>query len=373
MTNLKSLPSHAPCVYRHAITLALVFAPLWAGNASVAQTAYNTPGNILIADQFNNRVVEVDQNHNIVWQFGTGSTKAGPYSVVAPNDAERVGDLTLISGTGAPPGLEPQCPGGCPDNRVFLVNQAGQIVWQYSNTGVWGWGGQLSAPVCAVFLPNKHLLITDQGNQRVVDVTQRGKLVWQYGKTGVAGSGFNELSSPNSSELLPSGNILIADEGNNRVIEVNRNQQIVWQYGNPNDTNILNGPGFASRVGIGNTLITDGNNNRILEVTPSGTVVFTYYTNNRSGSISSPAPSHAVRLYNGNTLISDQINNQVIEVDPTGNIVFSQGQVNVAGTGFNQLNWPYDAKMIGDYTGITASYGSFFRLIHTLWDNQLIY
>jgi hypothetical protein len=102
-------------------------------------------------------------------------------------------------------------------------------------------------------------------------------------------------------------------------------------------------------------------------------VVFTYYTNTRAGSIASPAPSHAVRLYNGNTLISDQINEQVIEIDPNGNIVFSQGQIAVAGTGFNQLNWPYDARVIGDYTDSTAPYGNFVRLIHMLWDNQLVY
>lgn len=253
------------------------------------------------------------------------------------------------------------------------MNQAGEIVWQYGTAGVAGaGGGELNAPVASVFLPNRHLLITDQGNQRVIELTTVSqRIVWQYGTTGVAGSGFNQLNSPNSAELLPSGNILIADEGNNRVIEVNRNQQIVWQYGNPSDTSILNGPGFASRVGL-DTLITDGNNSRVIEVNPSGEVVFTYYTNARPGSVSAPAPSHAVRLYNGNTLISDQINNQVIEVDPQGNIVFSQGEVNVAGTGFNQLNWPYDAKMIGDYTGLTAPDYTFFELpktLNTLFDN----
>src|SRR5438309_5385074 len=100
--------------------------------AAATSAPFNTPGNILIADQFNNRVIEVDpQTHAIVWHFGDGSVIPGPTSVVAPNDAERVGNLTLISGTGAPAGAEPNCPSGCPDNRVILVDQAGKIVWQY--------------------------------------------------------------------------------------------------------------------------------------------------------------------------------------------------------------------------------------------------
>ena len=33
---------------------------------------FNTKGNVLIADQFNNRVIEVNPlNHQIVWQFET--------------------------------------------------------------------------------------------------------------------------------------------------------------------------------------------------------------------------------------------------------------------------------------------------------------
>ena len=345
---------------------------LLAANLAWAQGAFNAPGNILIADQYNNRVIEVDPNtHNVVWSFGNGSSTPGPNSVVAPNDAQRVGDLTVIVGSGAPAGtptaFEPNCQNGCPDNRVIVVDQGGNIVWQYGEAGVAGSGfNQLNTPVQATFLPNKHVLITDQGNQRVIEVNEFYFIIWQYGTTGVSGSGPNQLNNPNSAEWRENGDILIADESNNRVIEVNRLQQIVWQYGNPDDTTILNGDGFASRLPNGNTLISDSNNSRVIEVDRASNTVFTFLTNARPGSASPSLPTHAVRLFNGNTLISDQANNQVIEVDPNGNIVFSQGQIGVLGAGFNQLNWPYDAKLIGEYVGITPPFGAFFRsLDHT--------
>jgi len=334
-----------------------------------AQSTFNTPGNILITDQFNNRIIEVDPNtHNIVWSFGDGSSTPGPTSIVAPNDAQRVGNLTIIAGTGAPAGtptaFEANCQNGCADNRVIVVDQNGNIVWQYGQAGVAGSGpNQLNTPVQATFLPDKHILITDQGNQRVIDVGYFQKIVWQYGTTGVSGSGPNQLNNPNSAELLENGDILIADENNNRVIEVNRQYQVVWQYGNPNDTSILNGAAFASRLSNGNTLITDSNNSRVIEVDRAGNTVFTFYTNARQGSASPSLPTRAIRLSNGNTLISDQGNDQVIEVDPSGNIVFSQGQIGVIGTGFNQLNWPYDAKVIGEYVGITPPFGGFSWVI----------
>lgn len=313
---------------------------------------FNLPGNVVIADQFNNRVIEVDPNGNIVWQFGDGSSTAGPTSVVAPNDEERVGSLTLLSGTGAPAGAEPTCPDGCADNRVMFVNPQGKIVWQYGQAGVTGAGpDQLNTPVCAVYLPAvSHVLIADQGNQRIIEVTKSKKIVWQYGTTGVAGIGADQLNNPNSAELLANGHILIADENNNRVIEVDRQMNIVWQYPATLDPSLLSGAAFASRLPDGNTLITDSNNNRVIEVTPDGTATTIYASPN----CGTPAlPTRAVRLSNGDTLISDQFNQIVVDIDSGGAVVRTIGTLCTAGSGPNQLNGPYDAKVVGDYTGLT--------------------
>lgn len=318
-----------------------------------APDSLSNPGNILIADQFNNRVIEVDSRGNIVWQFGNGSNSAGPNSVVAPNDEERIGTNTLICGTGAPPGSESGCPQGCPDNRVFIVNAAGTIVWQYGLAGVTGSGpDELNTPVFATFTPAHTVLIADQANQRVIEVSEAKEILWQYGTTGLSGAGPDQLNNPNSAELLANGNILIADESNNRVIEVTRSKNIVWQYGMPGTLGPLNGAAFASRLSNGNTLITDANDNRIVEVTPKLKVVFEYSTKNCSPDDPS-IPTRAVRLKNGDTLISGQFNETVIVVDSFGNLVRTIGTPCVAGRRRNQLNAPYDAKVVGDYTGLT--------------------
>jgi hypothetical protein len=155
----------------------------------------NRPGNILIADQFNNRVIETTPDGNIVWQFGIGPNDFSPKSILGCNDAQRVGPHTLMAGTGIPPGVDPAAPNGAADNRVILVNPGGNIIWQYGQFGVAGSdANQLNTPVQNTWLPDRHVLITDQANQRIIEVSWQKDIVWQYGTTGVPGDGFNQPS-----------------------------------------------------------------------------------------------------------------------------------------------------------------------------------
>jgi len=245
----------------------------------------------LIADQFNNRVIEVDHRGNVVWHFGLGPSDFSPASIIGVNDVQRVGELTLMAGTGTPGGQPeaPDCtdPSGCPDNRVILVDRAGNIVWQYGTFGPGGSGpNQLNTPVQNTWLPNRHVLITDQANERIieVDVATNG-IVWQYGTTGVSGNGPNQLNNPNCAELLANGNILICDENNNRALEVTRAGDIVWQYGSgdPNINDPVSGVAFASRLKNGHTLITDSNHSRIVEIDRDSNVVWEYFTCHGAG------------------------------------------------------------------------------------------
>ena len=342
---------------------------LFAANAAgqLPSPEFNKPGNTLIADQFNNRVIEVDPSGKIVWQFGKGPADFTPASIIGTNDAQRVGPLTLMAGTGTPGGQPeaPNCtnPNGCLDNRVLLVNPAGKIIWQYGQFGVAGNGpNQLSTPVQNTWLPHRHVLITDQGNGRIIEVrVSDKKIVWEY----------DGLNNPNCAELLRNGNILICDENNNQALEVAHTtpSMIIHTYTIAAGM-LFNAVAFASRLPNGHTLITDSGNARIVETDEAGDVFFQYFTNTdpnsnqrcNNAACTGPLPTRAVRLQNGDTLISDQYNHRVIEVDPNGVTVHSFGEIAVLGYNTGNvanggLNSPYDAKHIDDYTGITPPHG----------------
>jgi hypothetical protein len=331
---------------------------------------FNRPGNVLIADQFNNRVVEVTPGGNIVWSFGLGPNDFTPKSIIGCNDAQRVGAFTLMAGTGTPSGLIPQAPDGAADNRVVLVDPFGHIIWQYGQFGVTGSdANQLSTPVQSTWLPNAHVLISDQGNNRVIEVNLKKQIVWSYPGSNTNDS--DQLSSPNSAELLENGHILIADEGNSRAIEVTRDDQIVATF---TAGGAVGAVAFASRLDNGDTLLTDAGNSQAVEVDTTDSIVWQFSTASDPLSIPAPAPTRAVRLKNGDTLISDQFNNRVIRVDMAKNIVMTYGLpltgMTLPGTGDvigsnvgydlhtvqNGLYSPYDAKVVGDYTGLTPPF-----------------
>ena len=325
---------------------------------------FNTRGHILIADQFNNRVVEADSAGNIVWQFGLGPNDFSAQSIIGCNDAQRVGPFTLMAGTGTPPGVITQAPDGAADNRVILVDPNGRILWQYGMFGVTGSDrNQLNTPVQCTWLPNANVLITDQGNGRIIQVDLAKRIVWQY--PGPNTNANDQLNSPNSAELLENGHILIADENNNRAIEVTRDHRIVKMF---TVGGTLGACAFASRLPNGDTLLTDAGNSRAVEVDAHDNFVWQYVTDTDPMSVAAPLPTRAVRLANGDTLISDQFNNRVIRVNHAGTIVASFG-LPLAGGGAigNNVGYdlhstqkglysPYDAKIIGDYTGLTPPF-----------------
>ena len=352
---------------------------------------FNEPGNILISDQFNNRVIEVTERGRIVWSFGLGPTNFTPFSIIGVNDAQRVGKHTLMAGTGIPAGVISQAPNGFIDNRVILVDRHGHILWQYGQFGQTGNGfNLLNVPVQCTFVPHhkhcddksKHhrhhdssessdscdseclngtVLITDQGNNRVIQVNDKKKIIWQY--PGPNTNPQDQLNGPNSAEKLRNGHILIADQTNNRAIEVNRHHRVVKVF---TASGTLGACAFASRLRNGHTLLTDAGNNRIVEVDEDDHVVWQYITNATPLSIPAPSPTRGLRLRNGETLISDQFNNRVFRVSRT-NVVDAHyglplaGGSSAIGTNIGYdirttelgLYCPYDAKVIGDYTGIT--------------------
>ena len=280
-------------------------------NLTILSDLPEIPPNILIADTKNHRVIEVDPEKNIIWQYGiTGERGSGYNELGEPYDAVRLSNgNTLITSK---------------KNEVIEVTPDKEIVWEYTN---------LKKPHSAVRLSNGNTLITDSVRHRVIEVDESGEIVWQYMKRK---GGDYKLSRPISAVRLLNGNTLITDDREDYVIEVNPDKEVVWQY-NPDK---LGRPSDANRLSNGNTLITDSKRHRVIEVDESGEIVW-QYSGERRDELRNPTT--AIRLPNGNTLITDTKNDRVIEVTPDKEIVW---QYDGEEKNRNKLREPRNAKPI---------------------------
>ncbi len=83
-------------------------------------------------------------------------------------------------------------------------------------------------------LPNGNTLITDAGNNRIIEVTPSKQIVFQYFTNTSANS--NASPNPTNAVRLSDGDTMIADQFNSRVILINPQKQIMFQYGMTNVT-----------------------------------------------------------------------------------------------------------------------------------------
>lgn len=148
-------------------------------------------GNTLIAIQGEPaRIVEVDVEGGVVWQYGAGSpTLLAPSARRLDNGHTLVADNSGYSLGGA---------------RVSELDLDDEVIWTYDRDifGIYG----------VDRLQNGNTLINDQSNGRVLEVSPAGARVWSYGA----------LSAPGGFQVLPENELLIAVFGENRIVHIAR-------------------------------------------------------------------------------------------------------------------------------------------------------
>ncbi len=253
---------------------------------SVLINNYPINGTTLIADFVIGKIIEVDINGNVVWEYNEAST---------PIDVERLnnGNTLIVESYGK--------------ERVLEVDIDGNVVWEYK--------GETFPfhPADAERLQNGNTLITfGRLNQRgIIEVDINGNIVWEYDCTGLFYTG--------DLERLDNGNTLMiisVTENDSWLIEVDIDGNVVWEY---NGDEFPFYPSDVERLQNGNTLIANYNGH-VIEVDIDGEIVWEYNETNSTIDVE--------RLYNGYTLIVDSRDARVIEVDNEGNLVWEYGMVN---------------------------------------------
>ncbi|MGE3728250.1 MAG: hypothetical protein AB7I41_22035 [Candidatus Sericytochromatia bacterium] len=166
-------------------------------------------GHYLIADQYNQRLVEIAPDNQIVWEFHQEDLTASPqYVEELPG-----GDILFVDAL---------------LNRVTQINRKGQVRWYYGST-LKGHPrvrqDRLFGPSFATHLANGHTLIADTRHHRVVEVDSLGHTVWEY-----IGHARSNRLNPTSVRRLDNGHTLISFFNHTKLVELNAEKQCVWSF-----------------------------------------------------------------------------------------------------------------------------------------------
>ena len=301
------------------------------GNLADRSDASALPGSVLIADEGNNRLVEVDPHGDVVWEFPRPGDLAPGQTFKVPDDAFFTADGKQIVATEE-------------DNFVVSVIDVARhrIVWRYGTPGISGSGAnQLANPDDAMMLSDGSVLSADIKNCRIVLLRQDSTTpVRVWGKPYHCHHLAQPLrvASPNGVFPLGDGNFLVTEITNDWVSEINlfSNPPVTrwdvhpWKIHYPSDTNEVR-PGVYVTVDYWHPGVIE-------EFDQTGKVLWFYKP---TGAAKLYRPSLAEGLPNGDVIATDDYNDRVIVVDPkTDKVVWQYGHRGRSGTAPGYLNKP---------------------------------
>jgi hypothetical protein len=295
------------------------------------------PGDVLIADEDNHRLLLVDPFGRIRWQFPSPGTARQARAFGSPDDA-------FISPDGATIVATEEM-----DDAVALIDIAGnRVTRRYGKLYVPGSAtGYFSHPDDAMLLPGGDLLLADIMNCRILVLSPgRWHVVKRLGTTGVCGHRPPALfGSPNGVFPLTDGHFLVTEINGDWVDDIDLHGHVYWSA-HPRGVAY---PSDANEVGPGRFIVADYSS-------PGQIVIFnragrTLWRFKPTGANALNHPSLALALPNGDVLVNDDYNDRVIVIDPrTNRIIWQYGHRGVPGRAPGYLANPDGVDMAPPYS-----------------------
>ncbi|HEX6490004.1 MAG TPA: hypothetical protein VF002_01370, partial [Gaiellaceae bacterium] len=118
------------------------------------------------------------------------------------------------------------------NNRILLVNEQKHVLWRYPRPGQ-PLAMPFRFDDDAFFADGFTKIISNQEDQHTIQVFSfpQGRLLWSYGHVNVRGSAPGYLNTPDDAYLLPNGLRTVADAYNCRILYLSAAGRIVRQYG----------------------------------------------------------------------------------------------------------------------------------------------
>jgi YD repeat-containing protein len=212
-----------------------------------------TTGNIYVADQNNNRVVEfAAATGKIIRVFGKVGTGHGEFKEPNGVAIDSKGNVWVTDYT---------------NNRVEKFNEEGKYLAEFGSGGKEE--GKFGGPA-DIAISGEDLYVTDLENSRVEEFNEEGKKFLRV--IGSVGSGNGQLKAPSGISIGTNGDVLVDDSGNSRVEAFTESGTFLFTFGTAGSGNgQMASPEGIALSASGAAYVTEaGTNNRVQEWAPRG-------------------------------------------------------------------------------------------------------
>lgn len=263
------------------------------GQAEVLQLTRVRPALAYIASDYHEKTFCLDEAGQLLWQ-----TEGSQGRLYRPTRLCVGDDLLWVADTG--------------NDRVVALSRAdGRYVRSYGSRL------NLAQPRSVFQTLHQHLLIADEGNQRLILVSGAGELLWEYGQPEL-------IARPWFAEQTLKGTVLFCDRDLHMVFEIDpRTKQTIWSYGHPlqagDGPEELHEPSCVRRLSNGATLIVDTGNHRLLLLSPVGTLMRSFEGNRDIPMI---RPLHVELMASGEMWVYTESGDTVIRLGLSGQPVW---------------------------------------------------
>ncbi len=293
-----------------------------AGAYSAASLRKGLPGDLVIADRGNNRVLIVDSRGHIVFKF--------------PQPGDR-GHLFFDDDTFVQPGGEWLISNEEDNNDIIEINlQHRRMKVLFGHPGEPGSDStHLHTPDDAYTLPNGTITVADAVNCRILFLRGR-RIVRRYGSPAECRHDPpHRFGSVNGDTPLPNGGVMVSEIQGSWIDEIGPEGHLLWAHKAP-----VAYPSDPQPLPGGRILLADYSNpGHVLIIDRHGRVLWRYGPSSGYGRLDQP--SLAMPLPNGDIAVNDDYRDRVLVIDPrTKRIVWKFGHTDIPGTSYGHLNTP---------------------------------
>lgn len=304
------------------------------------------PAPVLIADKYNNRLVVVDSQGRVRWQFPRPGDLPQGQTFEIPDDAFFTPDGSNIIATEED------------DAVITVVNVVShRITYRYGTPGTPGMGAnQLDNPDDAIMLADRTILSPDIKNCRLILIKAGTHVPYRIIGTTTHRCWHGppeHWGSPNGAFPMRNGHYLVTEINGDWINEVALDGRVLWSTHAPR----IAYPSDTNEIAPDRYLTVDySSHGQVIVFDHTGRLLWRYTPLNAAGTLNHPSLARA--LPNGDILLNDDFNHRVIVIDPhTDRIVWQYGHSGVPGAAPGYLDNPDGLDLVPPGSLLTEGSG----------------